>query len=206
MHVHTIHIHVGGLCHCSVISFIVVSQMYVPVSSGSFYDFNCVPSDEAQDGYQYISPSLTFPCDGVVTKWKIGVEDKNQEVYLQIWRPVGTDYSRVAETVYTHSRGQTITEVSTNMTVSVGDAVGFFAPTPGNRGLRLAWAPVPNHTLLRGTVRRDTPEATFTDIPTTISSSPLVSVMFGECTMVWWCVVYCHHTYSSVCLDICSFA
>ena len=201
-----IHAYTRRWCHCSVISFIVV---HVLVSSGTFYDFNCVPSDEAQEGYQYISPNLTFPCDGVVTKWKIGVEDKNQEVYLQIWRPVGTNYSRVTETVYTNSGGQTIAEVSTNMTVSVGDAVGFFAPRPGNHGLRLAWAAVPDHTLLRGTVRSgdsDTPEATFTDIPTTLSSSPLVSVMFGECTMVSWCVVYCHHAYSSVCLDICSFA
>ena len=162
--------------------------------SGTFYDFNCVPDDTAPDGYQYISPNLTFPCDGVVTKWKIGTENRNdQQVHLQIWRPVGTGYSRVAETVYTKPGGQTIAEIPADMTVSAGDAVGFFAPRPGNHGLRLAWAPVPDHTLLRGTMRSgisDTPEATFTDIPTTLSSSPLVSVMFGECTMVWWCVVY----------------
>ena len=166
----------------------MVIQVHLLVSSGTFYDFYCAPNERAEDGYQYISPNLTFPCDGVVTKWKIGVENQNdQQVYLQIWRPVGTNYSRVAETVYTNSGERTIAEVTTNMTVSAGDAVGFFAPRPGNHGLRLAWTPVPDHTLLQGTMRSsnsDTPEATFTDIPTTLSSSPLVSVRFGECTIV----------------------
>ena len=203
-----IHIHVGRWCHCSVISFIVVIQMHVLVFSGTFYDFHCAPNERAEEGYQYIAPNLTFPCDGVVTKWKIGVENQNQEVYLQIWRPDGTDYSRVAETVYTHSRGETITEVSADMTVSAGDAVGFFAPMPGGDGLRLAWALVPDHTLLQGGMSNngDTPVATFTDSHIIFSSSPLVSVMFGECIMMWWCVVFCHHACSSVCLDICSFA
>ena len=68
----------------------------------NFYDFHCVPNDRAPNGYQYISPNFTFPCDGAVTQWKIGTEDQNNEqVYLQIWRPTETDYTRVAETVYT---------------------------------------------------------------------------------------------------------
>ena len=148
--------------------------------SGTFYDFHCVPggmSSTAPDGYQYISPNLTFPCDGVVTKWKIGTENRNdQQVHLQIWRPVGTDYSHVAETDYTHSGGQTIAEVTTDMTVSAGDVIGFFIP---RRGLRVAWAPVPDHTLLQGE-RSVSPLTTFTDSPTPLSSSPLVSVMFGK--------------------------
>ena len=167
--------------------------------SGTFYDFNCVPggrSSTAPDGYQYISPNLTFPCDGVVTKWKIGVEDRNDpQVHLQIWRPVGTDYSHVAETVYTNSGGQTITEVPTDMNVLEGDVIGFYVPRntkDNNVGLRLAWAPVPNHVLLQG-VRSDvgvSPVATFTGSPTTLSSSPLVSVMFGKCTMIGWGFIY----------------
>ena len=157
--------------------------------SGTFYDFNCVPggrSSIAPDGYQYISPNLTFPCDGVVTKWKIGTENRNdQQVHLQIWRPVGTDYSRVAETVYTNSGDQTITEVPTDMNVLEGDVIGFYVPRntrDNNVGLRLAWAPVPNHILLQG-VRSAvgvSPVATFTGSPTPLSSSPLVSVMFGK--------------------------
>ena len=160
-------------------------------TSGNFYDFNCIPTGVARGlhGYQYISPNLTFPCDGVVTKWKIGTENRNdQQVHLQIWRPVGTGYSRVAETVYTKPGGQTIAEVSSDMTVSAGDAVGFFAPRPSNVGLRVLQAPVPDHTLLQGMLQSaigETPIATFTGNPTTISSSPLVSVMFGE----WWCCV-----------------
>ena len=96
---------------------------------GTFYDFHCVPNDRAPNGFQYISPNLTFPCDGAVTQWKIATEDQNNEqVYLQIWRPTETDYTRVAETVYTHSGGGTISEVLTNMTVSRGDVIVFFYP------------------------------------------------------------------------------
>ena len=149
--------------------------------SGNFYDFNCVPDDTARDGYQYISPNLSFPCDGVVTKWKIGVEDKkNEQVYLQIWQPSGRAYSRVSEYMYDHADGGAIAEVVTDMTVSAGDVIGFFIPRRGI-GLRMAWAPVPDHTLLQGE-RSDesvSPVATFTGSPTTLSSSPLVSVMFG---------------------------
>ena len=153
----------------------------------NFYDFHCVPTGRgstARGGYQYISPNLTFPCDGVVTKWKIGTEDRNNErVYLQIWRPTETDYTRVAETVYTHRRGARISEVLTNMTVSAGDVIGFFIPRGGKEGLRVAWAPVPDHTLLQGRMRSAdgvSPVATFSDSPTTLSSSPLVSVIFGK--------------------------
>ena len=175
---------------------------------GNFYDFHCVPTgggSTAPDGHQYISPNLTFPCDGDVTKWKIGTENRNNEqVYLQIWRPTGTNYTRVAETVYTHSGGGTIAEVLTNMTVSAGDVIGFFIPNPGGEGLRVAWAPVPGHTLLQGMESGNgvSPVTTFSGSPTTLSSSPLVSVIFGKCTRISCgmpCIVLC-----SACLDICS--
>ena len=175
-----------------------MTQIHVLISSEHFYDFNCVPggkSSTAPDGYQYISPNLTFPCDGVVTKWKIGTENQNDDqVYLQIWRPVGTNYSRVDEIVYNHS-GEAIAEVPTDVTVSAGDVIGFFIPRNkggNNVGLKLAWAPVPDHTLLQG-VRSSvgvSPEATFTGSPTTLSSSPLVSVIFGKCTMIV-CIIRC---------------
>ena len=151
---------------------------------GTFYDFHCVPKQRAKDGYQYISPNLTFPCDGAVTKWKIGTENENKaQVYLQIWRPTETYYTRVAETVYTHSGGATVSEVLTNMTVSAGDVIGFFIPKGGKEGLRVAWAPVPDHTLLRGMMRSakgKSPVANFSGSPTTLSASPLVSVIFGK--------------------------
>ena len=170
-------------------SFIVMAQIHVLISSGNFYDFNCVRKDRAEDGYQYISPNLTFPCDGVVTKWKIGTEDEDDDqVYLQIWRPNVTDYRRVAETVYTHS-GKAIAEVPTTMSVSAGDVIGFFIP---RHGLKVAWVLVPDHTLLQGrwSAESVSPEATFTDSPTTLSSSPLVSVMFGKCTIIG-CIIRC---------------
>ena len=152
---------------------------------GAFHDFHCVPDERAKDGYQYISSNLTFPCDGVVTKWKIGTENEDDQVYLQIWRPNGSDYRRVAETLHTHSGG-TLSEVLTNMTVSAGDLIGFFIPRGGKEGLRVAWAPVPDHTLLQGMQSADgvSPVATFSGSPTTLSSSPLVSVIFGKCTRI----------------------
>ena len=159
------------------------------ICSDNFYDFHCIPTDNrAPDGYQYISPNLTFPCDEVVTEWKIGIDDRDdQQVYLQIWRPNGTGYSRVAETVYTNSNGATIAEVTTDMTVSAMDVIGFFIPTPGSVGLRLAWTPVPGHTLLQGMSKSAdhvSPVATFSDTFATLSSFPLVSVIFGQCTMI----------------------
>ena len=163
---------------------------HVLFSLENFYNFHCVPTgfgSTALDGYQYISPNLTFSCDGAVTKWKIGTEDRNsQQVYLQIWQPTETDYTRVAETVYTHSGGGTISEVLTNMTVSAGDVIGFFIPRGSFVGLRVAWAPVPDHTLLQGMQSADgvSPVATFSGSPTTLSSSPLVSVIFGKCTRI----------------------
>ena len=165
-------------------------KLHVCISSENFNDFNSVPTGRGSttdDRYQYIAPNLTFPCDGVVTKWKIGTESQNNaEVYLQIWRPDGTDYSRVTETIYTHSGRETIAETTTDMTVSAGDVVGFYMQG-GREGLRVAWTPVPDHTLLRGSqsTRGATPVATFSDVSTTIlSSSPLVSVLFGKCTMI----------------------
>ena len=109
---------------------------------------------------------------------------QNQQVYLQIWRPSGTDYTRVAEYLYSHGVSGDVAEVATDMTVSAGDAVGFFIPRGGREGLRVAWAPVPDHTLLRGMMRSAngvSPAATFSGSSTTLSSSPLVSVIFGKC-------------------------
>ena len=60
--------------------------------------------------------------------------------------------------------------------------VGFFTPRGRGEGLRVAWAPVPDHTLLQEMMRsadRVSPVATFSGSPTTLSSSPLESVIFG---------------------------
>ena len=179
---------------------VIVKLCHHSLFLGNFYDFDCVPNDRADDGYQYVSPSLTFPCDGVVTKWKMGVEKKQNElVYLQIWRPRGTDYSRVAEYMYSHGVSGDVAEVTTDMTVSAGDVIGFFIPRGGKEGLRVAWAPVPDHTLLQGMMRSAagvSPVTSFSDSPSTLSSSPLVSVIFGKCTMIMWsytCIWACHY-------------
>ena len=74
------------------------------------------------------------------------------------------------------------------MTVLVGDVIGFFTPEPGMNGLRLAWAPVSDHTLLfeEGSAKSVSPVATFNGSRITLSSSPLISVIFGKCTMIVW--------------------
>jgi len=136
------------------------------------------------------------------------VENKQNElVYLQIWRPNGTDYSRVAEYIYNHGVPSDVAEVATDMTVSAGDAVGFFIPRGGREGLRVAWAPVPGHTLLRGMMRSAegvSPVATFSSSPTTLSSSHFVSVIFGRCTMtVWWYATCCPIMWSYTCIWVC---
>ena len=144
--------------------------------------------------YPQTSP---FP---VMELWPSGrleqtIEAMSKYNCMQIWWPTETDYTRVAETVYTHSGGGTISEVLTNMTVSAGDVIGFFIPRGGKEGLRVAWAPVPDHTLLQGMQSADgvSPVATFSGSPTTLSSSPLVSVIFGKCTRIFWgipCIVH----------------
>ena len=46
-----------------------------------------------------------------MTKWKIGTEnDDGEEVYLQIWRSNGANYSHVAKTLYTHRHDEAIAE------------------------------------------------------------------------------------------------
>ena len=72
------------------------------------------------------------------------------------------------------------------MTVSAGDVVGFYMQS-GKEGVRLAWFPVPDDTLLRGSrsAAGVAPVATFSDDSTTIlSSSPLVSVEFGKYAII----------------------
>lgn len=138
-------------------------------------------ADTVTRGYQYIFPDLTFPCDGVVTKWKIGANAAGS-LYLQIWRPDGTNYSRIDEYLYVTFREVAVAEVSTNMTVSAGDVAGIFVPRFG--GIELERAPVPDHTFLQGSESGFvTPSGTFrdSDISSIImGSSPLVTVAFGK--------------------------
>lgn len=142
-----------------------------------------MPQGSTAKGYQYISPNLSFPCNGVVSKWKLGVAADSTPIYLQVWRPNGTDYSRVAETVHYKPWSETTVEVITDMTVSAGDVIGIFSPR--YVGVEIELAPVPDHTLLQGSRSDNTfsPSGVFYDSDvssTVVGSSPLVSVAFGE--------------------------
>ena len=152
------------------------------LTADTFYDFDgCVALNITTSGYQYISPNLTFPCPGVVTKWKIGAEAAGA-LYLQIWRSDGLNYSRVDESFHFKSNDEPA-EFSTNVTVSAGDVIGFFIPRIF--GLEVDIAPVPDYTLLQGSRsgRFATPSGTFheSDVSSTVvGSSPLVTVEFGN--------------------------
>ena len=133
-------------------------------------------------GYQYISPNLTFPCPGVVTKWKIGAFARGA-LFLQIWRPDGMSYRRVDQSFYFETTGEPV-EVSTNMSVLAGDVIGFW--TPRLSPLELSLAPVPDYTLLQGSQSGSftfTPSETFhqSDVSSTVvGASPLVTVSYGN--------------------------
>ena len=134
-----------------------------------------------------------------MTKWKIGTETgTNELLYLQVWRPDGKVYRRVTQTVYYSSGTKTIAEIPTHMSVSAGDAVGFFIPTAFSVGLRVAWAPVSDYTLLQGmrSTTGDSPIATFTGSHTTLNSSPLLSVILGKCIFIIIFSFNCSYTCS----------
>ena len=155
------------------------------LSAGAFYDFgdfaDCVALNRTTSGHQYISPNLTFPYPGVVTKWKIGAIARGI-LYLQIWRPDGLDYSRVDQSFYLETTGEPV-EVSTNMSVLAGDVIGFWTPLASQ--LQLSIAPVPDYTLLQGSRSGflATPSGTFheSDVSSTVvGASPLVTVAYGN--------------------------
>lgn len=156
------------------------------LSAGAFYDFgdfsDCGGLDSTTSGFQYISPNLTFTCPGVVTKWKIG-GIASGALYLQIWQPDGLNYRLVDQSFYFEITGEPV-EVSTNMSVSAGDVIGFWIPRLSQ--LEPSIAPVPDYTLLQGS-RSDfldlTPSGTFhqSDVSSTVvGASPLVTVAYGN--------------------------
>ena len=138
--------------------------------------------DSTTQGCQYISPNLTFPCPGVVTKWKIGAFASGT-LYLQIWRPDGLNYRRVNQSVYFETTGEPV-EVFTNMSVLAGDVIGFWTRRLSLSELRIA--PVPDYTLLQGSQSGFlvfTPSETFhqSDVSLTlVGASPLVTVAYGN--------------------------
>ena len=165
-------------------------------------------------GRQFIFPSLSFSCDGVITGWTLkryDREDNNRGriregefIALQLWRQKAE-----TETIYTLQTQQTHTATTDNapsysftassaVTVTVGDVFGFYIPTGRGTGggLRVATALVPDYTVFVQTV---TPGRTeFTVTRAGFSQFPFVSVDFSKssqhCTIVrlrvseWICV------------------
>ena len=145
---------------------------------GAFDDFNFVCGGKVPDNTLYIIPELNFSCDGTVTQWKVGLEDRseNQEVNLQIWRSVGTgEYSRVTEAVYAKTDGdERIATVPVSMSVMAGDMVGFYVP---DGQLQLRTAPDMGLTMY---TTGGSPQTTVNTSGSTVGPSPFISVVFGE--------------------------
>ena len=147
---------------------------------GAFADFNFVCGDEVSRNAQYIIPQLNFSCNGTVTQWKVGLEERrmhnNHELNLQIWRSVGKgEYSRVTEEVYTKTVYEiSIATVPVSMSVMAGDMVGFYV----SRGeLQLHTAPDVGLTMY---TTRGSPALSLAALESVVGPSPYISVVFGE--------------------------
>ena len=144
---------------------------------GAFGDFNIVSGARVTDNSQYIIPQLNFSCNGTLTQWKVGLEEKvaNQHVSLQIWHSVGVEvYSRVTEVVYTQTATERIATVPVSMSVMAGDMVGFYVP-----GAQLQPHTAPDVGLTMYFTRGG-PSSTQTSPKPTVGPSPFISVLFGE--------------------------
>ena len=136
--------------------------------------------EKVHSNAQYIIPELNFSCDGTVTQWKVGVENKGngQSVNLQIWRSMGPgEYSKVTEVVYTKTVGnERIATVPVSMSVLAGDIVGFYVPDGGLQPHLL-----PNAGLTIYSTGTKRASLAFSNLTSTVGSSPYISVVFGEC-------------------------
>ena len=149
-------------------------MLYCAECLGAFADFQSVGGDRVGSEVQYIIPQLNFFCDGIVTQWKVGLEDKgnNQEVNLEIWRSMGAgEYSRVTEAVYTKTDNERMATVPVSMSVMAGDMVGF------NGRLQLNTLPNVGLTIFSSKVD---PTSSLSGLSTAVGPSPYITVMFGE--------------------------
>ena len=142
---------------------------------GAFGDFNIVCGAKVSENTQYIIPQLNFSCNGTVTQWKVGLEDKgkDREVNLEIWRSMGAGvYSRVTGAVYTKTEmKERIATVPVSMSVMAEDMVGF------NGRLKLHTLPDVGLTFYSTGATSST---TLSDLFTIVGPSPYITVDFGE--------------------------
>ena len=137
-----------------------------------------VCGDRVPDNAQYIVPELSFSCNGTVTQWKVGLEEKDnsQSVNLQIWRSVGAgEYTSVTEVVYTKTvKDERIATVPVSMSVMAGDMVGFYVP-----GRQLQLHTLPDVGLTMYTTGGSS-TSSLSSLSSVVGPSPYLSVVFGE--------------------------
>ena len=179
----------------------------VAVCLGAFDDFRVICDKTVGHNVQYIIPELNFSCDGTVTQWKVGLEDRGngRSVNLQIWRSVGAgEYTSMTEVVYTKTvREERIATVPVSMSVMAGDMIGFYVPS----------VPVQLHTLpdvgLTMYTTGGSPTSSLSSLGSVVGPSPYISVMFGEnyyciSNFVTSCVLTCAARVYRLYLKVCS--
>ena len=174
---------------------------------GAFDDFRVICNKTVGNSVQYIIPELNFSCDGTVTQWKVGLEDRGngRSVNLQIWRSVGAgEYTNVTEVVYTKTvREERIATVPVSMSVMAGDMIGFYVPS-----LQPQLHTLPDVGLTMYTTR-GSPTSSLSSLTSVVGPSPYISVMFGEnyyciSNFVTSCVLTCAARVYRLYLKICS--
>ena len=179
----------------------------VAVCLGAFDDFRVICDKTVGHSVQYIIPELNFSCDGTVTQWKVGLEDRGngRSVNLQIWHSVGAgEYTNVTEVVYTKTvREERIATVAVSMSVMAGDMIGFYVPS-----LQPQLHTLPDVGLTMYTTR-GSPTSSLSSLTSVVGPSPYISVMFGEnyyciSNFVNSCVLTCAARVYRLYLKICS--
>ena len=183
----------------------------VAVCLGAFDDFRVICGKTVGHSVQYIIPELNFSCDGTVTQWKVGLEDRGngRSVNLQIWRSVGAgEYTNVHEVVYTKTvTEERIATVPVSMSVMAGDMIGFYVPTSREQ-LQLHTLPDVGLTMYT-TSGSPTSSLIMSSLHPVVGPSPYISVMFGEnyyciSNFVTSCVLTCAARVYRLYLKICS--
>ena len=94
---------------------------------------------------QQITPDIKFTCNGLITKWILGADWNDHNLYpeLQVWRNIGNAtmpyYHKINGTVISIASESTthIYEYGTSIPVQQGDILGVFLPKTSKSKLKL---------------------------------------------------------------------
>ena len=147
---------------------------------------------------QQITPDIRFTCDGMITKWIVGADWREDEDFypeLQIWRNIGNDtYQRINGTFleFADSSSNRIYEYDNFSPIpfQAGDILGVFIPRTSLSRLRL-WSEDTNSPTNYYLATENSASESLHDMidiqntPMVMSGTyhPLVSVEIGEASL-----------------------